>query len=328
MIINIDGVENKRENLLDQVKSIGSLSLFKYYCKNFKSLGKKFKSEFREDKSPSCQIDMIKGDLLYSDFGAGLNLHAIDYVKYKYNIGFKDTLKKIAHDFNIGKNSQFANQGFNIRSAEIVDIKEKDLTIIQIKKRDWNEYDKAFWDQYCIKIETLNKFNVVPISHFWINEYMYIADKLAYSYNFYFDLPNRYARKIYQPYSKNHKWYSCGKFVVQGEGMLPKKGDLLIITKSLKDVLTLYELGYTAIAPPSETSWLPSEYFKKQKSRFKKMVIIFDNDETGLNKSKEFSEKWNIPYTLIPIESEEKDISDYIKHYGFDATKQLIERII
>lgn len=34
--------------------------------------------------------------------------------------------------------------------------------------------------------------------------------------------------------------------------MLPKSGDILVITKSMKDCMTLYSLGVPAIAPISE----------------------------------------------------------------------------
>ena len=55
-----------KKNLLNK---IDSYNIFKAYCANFNKIGESFKSEFRTDKSPSCQIAYIRGDLLYTDFG-------------------------------------------------------------------------------------------------------------------------------------------------------------------------------------------------------------------------------------------------------------------
>ena len=109
--------------------------------------------------------------------------------------------------------------------------------------------------------------------------------------------------------------------------MLPYKGDLLIVTKSLKDVIVLYNLGFTSVAPTSESSFLPNQYFLKQGERFSRIVIFFDTDATGLKKAKEFSEKFGIAYKYIPLEYKAKDISDFIEKNGVDSTKELLHKL-
>lgn len=310
-----------KENVLSR---IDSYNIFKYYCPNFKTIGKPFRSPFREDKHPSSFIIHYDGDLLFKDFG-GESLRAISFVMKLFNLTFRDALEKINFDFNLGLNGNWSNNSIEL---ENIIIPEKDITTIRIKKRDWDESDLLYWNSFSILTSTLIKFNVVPISFFSINDYMFKAAELAYSYEYYWQ-DSVFRRKIYQPLSKD-KWYSNGGDVVQGEGMLPKEGDLLIITSSLKDVMTLYELGYTAIAPTSETSFVPDIYFEKQSSRFKSKLLFFDSDDTGIKRSKELSEKWNINYILIPRENDKdpKDISDFVKRNGKSFAKKLIEQIL
>ena len=309
-----------KENLLSK---IDSYNIFRYYCPEFKSVGKPFRSPFREDKHPSAFIIHYNGDLLFKDFG-GDSLRAVSFVMKLFNLTFRDALEKINFDFNLGLNGNWSNN--LIELEENIYIPEKDTTIIRIKKRDWNELDISYWNSFGIQISTLNSFNVVPISFFSINDYMFKAAELSYSYEYYW-YEDVFRRKIYQPLSKD-KWYSNGGYVVQGEGMLPKEGDLLIITSSLKDVMTLYELGYTAIAPTSETSFVPATYFEKQNKRFKRIIVFMDSDDTGIKRSIELNKRWNLEYILIPKEYERKDISDYNKKYGNNSSKTLLKALI
>jgi hypothetical protein len=315
-----------KENIF---KKITSYDIFKYYCSGFSKIGEMFKSELREDTNPSCCISNISGDLLYTDFGQG-SYRCIDYVMAKYNISYIEALHRINSDFSLGLSTTIP---YNVAGGVYippttygkVHFKEKKPTVIKIKSREWRSVDKDFWyKRYSITSKVLESFNVKPISHFWINDEIFVADTCSYSYDFYWkpDLTIFY-RKIYQPYSTKLKWISNGGKVCQGEGMLPKEGDLLIITKSLKDVIVLYLLGFTAIAPVSETSFLPSNYFLKQRERFKKVLLFYDSDSTGLAKAKEFSEQYGIDYRYIPLEYKAKDISDFVEKMGIDEGKKL-----
>ena len=106
--------ELSKEDILERVSSF---DIFQMYCKNFEEVGKHFCSEFRIDKTPSCIIDEIRGDLMYSDFGYGLHIRAVDYVKLKFNLDFKDALEKIAEDFNLYKD--YGNEKINKNNINI-----------------------------------------------------------------------------------------------------------------------------------------------------------------------------------------------------------------
>jgi len=306
-------------------KKITSYDIFRKYCLEFKEVGKAFHSPFRTDKHPSAFIIYYNGDLLFKDFG-GDSLRAINFVSKLLSLNFPETLERINNDFGLGlEGGEFENS--KTENKKIVLYDKEDL-VIKIKRKNWEQKDIDYWMQYDIQLTTLKLFDVYPISHYSINDYIEIADSLAYSYDYYWE-NDIFRRKIYQPFSKK-KWVNNGGKVVQGEGMLPKTGDLLIITSSLKDVMTLYELGYTAIAPTSETAFVPDKYFEKQTSRFKHKLLFFDSDDTGIKRSIELSEKWNIDYILIPRENDKdpKDISDFVKQNGKNSAERIIKQIL
>ena len=57
-----------KENIL---KRITSYDIFRYYSDNFVEVGRTFKGDLpgRDDQVPSAIVNMIGGDLMYSDFG-------------------------------------------------------------------------------------------------------------------------------------------------------------------------------------------------------------------------------------------------------------------
>lgn len=56
--------------------------------------------------------------------------------------------------------------------------------------------------------------------------------------------------------------------------MIPRNGEYLVLTKSLKDVACLYSLGIPAIAPMSETCFLTDSQYNKIIQRFEKVVLL------------------------------------------------------
>jgi hypothetical protein len=301
---------------------INSYDIFKRYCTGFEEPNKVFRSPLRDtDNNPSSYIIFYKGDWLFNDFGKG-SYRAIDFVMELFKLSYDQALAQINYDFNLDL-GPFMGGLWEYKPIHIDKVSDKSSTVITVKRRQYEIHDKDYWyDRYGIKESTLLSFGVWPISHFSINGNVFFASPLAYSYDYYWE-DGIFRRKIYQPESVS-KWYSNGGAVVQGEGMLPDTGELLIITSSLKDVMTLYELGYTAIAPTSETSFVPTVYFVKQKSRFKTILVFMDSDKAGMEANNLLSKRWGLKYISIPISYESKDISDMVKNHNQETAKKLL----
>ena len=312
---------------------ISEEELFKIYCSNFVEVDTAFCSELRSDRTPSCRITDLGSGLRYKDFGTDIPATDIwGYLQIKHNLSHIQVLEKVSNDLHVGKVSLY--QDFLDKDNSKPSL-PRDKTIIKIRTRQWFAYDKEYWyGNYNIPKKLLESYNIVPIDYYWVEksfkEYQFLADKLSYCYNYYWH-NGLFLRKIYQPLSVDAKWISnIDDTVVQGIANIPKTADLLIISSSLKDVLCWNLLGYSAVAPNNEKTWLPLVVWSKFGSRYKKIIIMFDNDSTGLNSMSKFSEQFNIPYTYIPQSADTsiKNISDFIKNFGINSTKDLVNQLL
>ena len=133
--------------------------------------------------------------------------------------------------------------------------------------------------------------------------------------------------KIYRPLGDKYtKWRNnLTQDDIQGYQQLPKKGDILIITKSLKDVMCLYEMGIPAISPSSESTWISDTTLEALKKRFKRILVCFDRDNAGVKNLRKISLKTGLEPILVHKKFKAKDISDAIKLNGFETIKQWLE---
>ena len=110
---------------------------------------------------------------------------------------------------------------------------------------------------------------------------------------------------------------------------LPEKANLLVITKSMKDCMTLYSLGIAAIAPNSEHLFISKEKLEELQTRFKRIIVLYDNDLAGINGMSKIRKLYpNLIYSWIPRSLGCKDISDLYKTMGPNKTKHLIKKYL
>jgi hypothetical protein len=331
-----DSIGLTKEIILDKVSQY---QIFKYYCKNFQE-GRIFCSELREDSTPSCKIYNNGGNLLYFDYGTREKHDCFSYVQAKHkklygiDLNFGEVLKVIAADFGfIRKIREFnitPSLNYIGKADTFKGIKTK--YILKKKRRSWNKAD-TYWRDYYLSQELLDFYNVQPLEYYWKSNsdggltlvYDYNKDifQPAYSY----EEINGY-RKILRPYeTKLRKWDSCmPKQIVEGYTQLENTGEYCIITSSRKDTMAWRLFGYNACNPGSESTFLTENCFLLLKSRFKYIVINYDNDEQGLKSMKKYSEQFNIPAFIIPKYSNAvTDLSDVLYFKGYDTAQNLIK---
>ena len=95
----------------------------------------------------------------------------------------------------------------------------------------------------------------------------------------------------------------------------------------MKDVLLLSELGYPAVAPHGERVKIIDE-IENLKKRFKNIILLFDNDEPGIEGAKILSDKYDIPMVYINPTEKAKDLSDYYRINSYSKTAQLVENLL
>lgn len=311
-----------RDNVLNKVSEY---QIFKYFCRNFKEIGTKFRSDLRDDKSPTVDIALIGQRLLYKDFGhPDHTFDCFAYVAYKYNTDFYGSLIHIDSCFGLGLHT-------GVRLARTVQkvepkVRAKTRSEIQVRVRDWDTRDAAYWKQFGISKKLLRIFDVQPITHYWINEQRFSCNSISYRYRF------DCGYKIYRPLEGDFKWSSnVGMECLQGYRQLPSHGKTLVLTSSLKDIMCLAVLDYPSIALQSEMLMPGQSTIEEAQARFEEVIVLYDNDfdnprNPGQTMAVKICEKYGLDNLVIPSYYRSKDISDLIKDHGLQEAKHVIER--
>lgn len=286
-----------------------------------------FKSKFRSDNNPTvCYYKNSKGRLIVKDFGSDFCGDWLYVVQHKFSCDFVKALLIAANDFGIVKNSTLAVNPVKVESTILEPVQS---SIIQVEIRPFQQYELDWWLSYGITESTLKRFNVFSCKNIWLNGHLFHLETPTQKIFGYFGgkKNNMDLWRLYFP--NNHKF----KFLSNWEktkiqGLLPKNGgNLLVITKSLKDCMLLYELGITAIAPNSENLFVTDSQLDRLKQKFKNIVVGYDNDLPGIegmNRIKRIHPE--LKFVFIPRKYEAKDISDFYKKYGKDKTLELINK--
>ena len=306
---------------LDYILSrVSEYDIYARYLGQFK-VGFIYNSPFRKDKNPSFGIFLSKrsGKLLFKDHGSGVCGDIIKFVgELKGLTNYNDILNTIIKDLKI-KNDTVLTSTYNYKSTS--------STVIGVVRQPFTEVDLEYWAKYGITIPTLDKYKVNSIKYYLCNgvvKGIYKLENPMFSYKVF----NNF--KIYRPFGdKFTKWRNnLTSYDIQGFEQLPKKGNLLIITKSLKDVMALYEMGYTAISPSSESTFIPDDVLEALKLRFKHILLCFDRDISGVRNMRKVSLKTGLNGFLVHKSFNAKDISDAIAKHGQCKVKEWLTKTI
>lgn len=300
---------------LDYILSkVSEYDIYAHYLGQFK-VGAIYNSPFRKDKNPSFGIYYSKRtkQLLFKDHGTGECGNIVKFVSlYTGLTNYNDILKDIVKQLNITTDTKLNSSKQYIPSSE---------TVIGIVRQKFTPTDINYWSQFNISEKTLKKFNVNSIKYYLCNgivKGIYKEDNPMYAYKVY----NNF--KIYRPLADKYtKWRNnLTEYDIQGYAQLPSKGDTLIITKSMKDVMCLYEMGISAISPSSESTFIPNDILEGLKKRFKRIIILFDRDNAGVKYLRKMSLKTGLEGLLVHKKFKAKDISDAIKANSFEEIKE------
>lgn len=99
----------------------------------------------------------------------------------------------------------------------------------------------------------------------------------------------------------------------------------LIITKSLKDVMFLYENSFSALAPNSEGIIFPEKQMNKFLKNFKNIIIFYDNDLAGFRGARKYKKTYPYVNCIFLKRQYAKDISDFYKKDKKETLKAIIE---
>lgn len=307
------------------LSKITDFDIFSKYCSNFKEINKSFCSDLRKDSNPDCRIFNSTYSLLYKDFASGECYNCFTYIQKKYNCNNQECFNIIANDFKlINSNKDTIIPIINDNST--LNFKMKIKKEIKIYERNWTWYDKTYWSKYGISSKLLKEYNVIPCKYvnLIIGDKRFTYENNSYNPIYAYKFDDSY--KIYRPLAnkKDKFLFNGSKDDLEGYNQLPHLGDLLIITKSLKDIICLKLLNYDAISLQGEQNSLSDRMRDLLLYRFKEIISFYDQDEAGIKGARSLGFK----SILIPLKYESKDLSDLIVKVGLTKAKLIIDKLI
>lgn len=291
---------------------------------NIKKIPCVINSPLRNDKHPSFAIFSKDGmHVRYKDFATGDTGSIFDLLQKVWNLSFKDMLDKISENTIQGIVTTKANSKRPVVSR----------SKIECKIREWKKHDFDYWNQFGITEVWLKYAEIYPVSHIFITKpegerYTFIADKYAYAYVEHKE--NNTAVKIYQPYNKKQsKWLSgFDGSVISLWTKIPETGDRVVICSSVKDALCLWcNLGIPAIAVQGEGYAISDTAKDNLLSRYKKVYILFDNDEAGIQDGIKLSQRTGFTNLKLPKVNDAKDIAELYQKTNKQEFRSIILKL-
>lgn len=310
-----------------------------YHYFNVSELPTIIHSPLRQDNRPSFGLYTLDGKRVhYTDLATKDRGGLFDLLMKYWGESYKDMLNHLWEDL---PNFSNANVQFNSMKSEgsyqYQSLKSRNIDL-QCKVREWRDYDIEYWASYGISLEWLKYADIYPISHKIVirdgQRYVFGADKYAYAYVE--RKEGKVTLKIYQPYNKvGYKWSSnIDRSVWSLWTKIPEYGDNLIISSSVKDCLNIMcNLKIPSICLQGE-GYLPKPHIMEElKSRYKNIIVFFDNDFTnpnnpGHNDAVKLCKEYNLKMIEIPKEYKSKDPSDLFKKYGRDKYLEIMNEIL
>lgn len=320
-------------------------SIYRYYFPICNLNGKKIKSPFRVDNSPSFTIKKIGNWYIWKDWATNETGNCFDFVARYYGLDVKRQfnllLGKIVEDLNyshlldtkpstviklLTTEKQVKNEIY-----EMYKLKENDKLTIKYSKKAFNIDEIEYWKTQGINHKlTLDIFDVKSVSKAFIKTDNYL--KIIYDYSFYKDIKDTQAKKFFYCFAYNYdnrfvklyrpfyidKWKStvphnlvCTKTLYGN--------DTLIITKAKKEQMHFFELNkylidkFDILPLNNEVSFL-DWYYQEIKLKYKHIVLWLDSDKAGISMSKKLNQMYNLKYVTLNIG---KNITDvYSNNYS------------
>lgn len=306
----------RTKNIPVSYKDVPSAWVFEYYCNLPYRLNTdliKIKSLWNNEKTASMVVKYKNGGYVFKDFSSGKSGNHVTLVQELYNISVNEALHKIVTDY---AKYVIANGSSPVVREVICEERYK---FSHYEVRNWNVQDSKFWISFGISSKILENYNVKPLSKVVLSKTDNPDVELTptFCYGYFTNEGELY--KVYQPYSKQ-KFVILNSDYIQGLNQLKFKSDYVIICSSLKDIMSFVATGINAdlLAPNSENSLLDQSVISWLKSRYKHVIILFDNDKAG----KDAANKYFI-YDISSINLDlDKDLSDSVQVYGIEKVRE------
>ncbi len=319
----------------DILERVDEYTLYCYYLGYGPIIGARYESPVRKfivesgmDADPSFGLfvptrvykniggGVYPNEFLWRDMGLGIGGDIFELVRRLYKlVSRRDAFVQVMLDTGMLPGE---------RTIPVIDVKESKFvgySNISIVSRAMTHMELKYWKAGNITPPLLDRYFTTSVRAYWLyddQQYPRFAPKIAFAYRIW----DKY--QLYFPHEPKRwkfrtNWtYTC----VPGYLQLEYNQPLLIITKSMKDVMVLRSFGYEAISPRGENIMLPVECIEAMKRKYQRILVLFDNDMKHKGDEYEF-EKVYVPL-LLPGD---KDVYGFCINHGPSETVQMLNQI-
>lgn len=340
-------VKSKRtltDKLLDEITD------FDIYCELLDrdmEIGVSIESPIRDDDSrasfslyvpTSPELTDIRPDeVWWKDFAGGYgNVFSFvqRFAEFEFDEILEDRVSVIKFLDNQLELGLFGGERKTYKKREIDYEAARETKEILFKSRPYTRRDLNWWAQFGVDKNLLEKYDVRSIDCL-LNEdytvkYRFRKMELAFAYVV------KDKIKVYCPESEEFKWRNtCPADYILGAEQTGDS-DILVITKSLKDIMCIKSLvDVDCVAPQSETWNFPTTLIDKIKQSYKDYYVVMDYDPAGIAAAERLKEhgfkvRWVSKIQVMlngKLTVVDKDMSDYIKNNGMDKGLERVQEM-
>lgn len=304
--------------------------IFKHIFKQDIVLKKRmYHAPYRDDEHGTCFFMMYQGKLIFCDFANTVS-HFTCYELYAKVYNIKKNLYQHIAEHVIPSNTKSLLKAQNNKKKKVKP-KNNNNSGIFVAKQPFTKKDLDYWNKFGITKSQLLKDGVQSVQCIRIvNDDIDITFRINNLCFAYTEWEN--CIKIYQPLvRKDKKWLTnCKPNAIGGTNTIPnqdKVDSTLIITKSYKDWRVLINANCYSIWLQNEVTLPDRDLLLCYIERFSDIVILFDNDNTGIINAKKCLEFINLPQVRLiftPYKNN-KDSADLFFNKGKDKLVEFLQ---
>jgi hypothetical protein len=295
---------------------------------------KMFCNILRNDPNPTCTIKIFPdGKLWFRDWAQTKGYDCFGLIQsITPDCNFNQVLQIIAKHFSLLDGNEFTEYQYILSKEQLIKLtQEKSKLDIKIKRTEWTKKHYDFWKQFNLTTKD-DLANIHPIKCYWYNDMKFQSDKIMFAYHF-----GDYNYKIYIPFASKDKgelkFLHNNSEILQGEHELQYNQDLLILQSSYKDVKVLrkiekeYTFGFEVAATMSETIKPTKKKIEFLKTKYKNIILWYNNDKAGIEAMKQQSKDLGVDYIVHDLDLP-KDISDIVKEINYEKAIEVTHNLI
>lgn len=309
-----EGVDSKdltKDNILSAVRDE---TLWSHY------LGRNItfttqQSPFRSDPNPSFSVyrHRTKGKIMAQDHGGTFLGDIFDLVGALYRTDFSGALAQINQDFGLGL-KKGAIVTVSPRLVTRREVPKASRIIFEAEERNLLQSDVEYWGSYGIRPDTLTRFDVHCVNVARVNGqcwYTYKPEDPCYEYRFVSG-----NSKYYRPWAEKALKFRGnidGRKDIQGLHQCRVDevydGKMLVLTKSMKDVMLISQYDIDSMAAHGESHGYDDEFMNMLLACYPRVVSLYDNDKAGRAGAQYLLDRYGVQPKFVP-ESAGKDVTD------------------